>query len=155
MTLAAREVLEDCKFALGRLSSNAQGREWRVCWINVVTLLRAVGHVLKNVDEKRDEESRKIIQSVWSVVESKKPQPAIFWEFIKKHRDEVLKTYKFQAGQGALVSVDGASTTVVYSYPITSGFFSGRDQRGLVEEAVIWWEGVLQEIEEALSQNSG
>ena len=54
MTTAARRVLDDCKFILAKLEDEKDDQQWRIHWVAVVTLLRAVGHVLTKVDGKRE-----------------------------------------------------------------------------------------------------
>jgi hypothetical protein len=55
MTLRAWDVLEDCKVAAAELRDGIAGREWRIRWVTSVALLRAVGHVLRNIDARTDQ----------------------------------------------------------------------------------------------------
>jgi len=50
VTMAARKVLDDCKFILSKLEDETDDQQWRIHWVAGVTLLRAVGHVLIKVD---------------------------------------------------------------------------------------------------------
>ncbi|MDL5030631.1 hypothetical protein QRD43_01830 [Pelomonas sp. APW6] len=94
MTTAAREALDDCKGALAELADGVQGGQWRRRWIISVVLLRAVGHVLDNVDGSRSAAYRLAIDSWWSQLKASKPEPAIFWSLIDEERNTILKEYQ-------------------------------------------------------------
>lgn len=155
----ARAVLDDCRVALLELRQNPRGVHWRLRWCAALTLLRAVGHVLRKVDAESTSvapEFRAAARVWWADLNRTKPDPAIFWEFIDKDRHALLKEYRFSAEQG--VTVLGAVGTVPVgrlalgsmeiepTYFMKDGVFSGRDQRDLVQEAITWWEEQLDEI---------
>jgi hypothetical protein len=148
MELRARIVLEDCRGALDDLDDKykLQGSKWRRRWAATLALLRAVGNVLKNVDKKSDSKLSDAIQMKWKDQENSKPNPAIFWEFIKKERDQLLKEYTTHAGQGVTVRI-GHPEGSVCSYRMQGGPFKGRDPRDVVREAIEWWDNYLKEIE--------
>jgi hypothetical protein len=111
-----------------------------------VVLLRAVGHVLHKVDGQRSPEYRSAIDAAWSLLGESKPEPRIFWDFIEDERNNIVKQYKFSAGQDATVYL--ASThSPAYQYDVKTGTFAGRDQRDLLREAILWWEGYLDAID--------
>jgi len=87
MTAAARAVLADCEAALAEITHGVQGSAWRRRWINAVVLLRAVGHVLENVDTQRSAAYRTAIERAWKVLQASRPSPAIFWQFIFEERN--------------------------------------------------------------------
>jgi hypothetical protein len=154
----ARAVLGDCRIALLELRENPRGVQWRLRWCAVLTLLRAVGHVLSKVDasstsiapEFRDEAAR-----WWKELNRTKPEPLIFWEFIEKDRNALLKEYRFSAEQG-IVMRGVLDVMLLHHMPVIAvaeptylmkdGPFAGRDQRDLVEEAITWWDDQLEEI---------
>jgi hypothetical protein len=156
----ARAVLDDCRSALLELRENPQGVRWRLRWCAVLTLLRAVGHVLRNVDGSSEAiapEFREEAKRWWDEMQRTKPKPLIFWKFIEKDRNALLKEYQFSAEQG--VRAGGAvygrmpygaapygSLMMVPTYLMKDGPFSGRDQRDVVEEAIAWWDKQLGEI---------
>ena len=49
MTLAARQVLEDCKEAANDIDGKVQGSAWRRRYVVAVVLLRTVGYVLGRI----------------------------------------------------------------------------------------------------------
>lgn len=162
MTLAAREALEDCRGALAELTDGVQGRQWRRRWIVAVVLLRAVGHVLDNVDGSRSSAYRAAISNWWSRLKAAKPCPEIFWSFIEQERNTILKEYQTHAGQGVTIQLTGVELNLptgeqkvdvpkrpMYHYTMNSGFFKGREQRELLAEAIEWWAKELDAIDAA------
>ena len=164
MTSAAREALEDCRGALTELTDGVQGRQWRRRWITSMVLLRAVGHVLDNVDGARSPEYRTAVDSWWRQLKSTKPEPMIFWSLIDEERNTILKEYQTRAGQGVTVQLSGIEINLqtgeqkvdpprpaIYHYAINTGPFAGRDQRELIAEGIAWWEKELNAIDTTAS----
>jgi hypothetical protein len=67
-------------------------------------MLRAVGHVLKNVDSKSCPEIGRANARWWKSLNSAKPEPAI-WRFIKDDRDAVLKEYQYRVAQDTTITL--------------------------------------------------
>src|ERR1700722_1999615 len=75
MTTSAREVLVYCNLAAKRLKeiSFDDTQDWRLGWITILTLLRAVGHVFDKVDKSQyDLSYRNKIKEYWK---KKKAEP--------------------------------------------------------------------------------
>ena len=160
MTAAAREALEDCRGALAELVDGVQGRQWRRRWITCVVLLRAVGHVLDNVDGGRDAKLRRAVDNWWKNLKATKPEPLVFWAFIEEERNAILKEYQTRAGQGVTIQLSGIELNLrtgeqksdppkpaIYHYTINTGPFAGRGQRELLHEAIVWWDTQLNAID--------
>jgi len=160
MTDKARRVLEDCKNALGDLYDEPNSMKWPVIWVGTLSLLRAVGHVLQNEDSKVSKEMKMAIKEVWESWKKDPEKNKIFFEFIKKDRDLILKEYRYRANVGITIRFpkgvskdyiyrDGVKEveSVEYHYLISDGPFKNKDQRELVEEAIWWWMGQLDEID--------
>jgi hypothetical protein len=158
MTAAAREVVEDCRGAIDGLVNGIQGRAWRRQWILSITLLRAIGHVLDNVDGAGSPAARTAIDAWWASV--KATRPPIFWQFIDVERNSILKTYQGNAGQGATVLLSGIQVGMnggesrvdppqpaIYHYELNDGPYKGRDHREVLREALSWWEQQLADID--------
>ena len=166
MTKASRKVLEDCKGALEDFKYGVQGGEWRRRWITSVVLLRTVGHVLSKVDALTDPVLEKIINAEWEKLQGSKPEPRIFWEFIDQERNNILKEYQISAGQGVTIRLGtlhlnlktgeqthGESLPTLYHYTINSGYYKGKQQKDVLNEAIEWWDKYLANIETQYAAN--
>ncbi len=71
--------------------------EWRLSWVAGLALLRAIGHVLAKVDAKTSLAHGEAITAIWQGFQADRAGSAIFWEFIEKERNNLLKTYSFGA----------------------------------------------------------
>jgi len=152
VTLKAREVLDDCRFALREFRTDPMGQEFRVRWVAAVTLLRAVGHVLRKVDGESSPRAKEAVRHAWERL----PKDDPLWRFIDDERNNVLKEYGFGAGQGVAIHVSSLGDGIVYgvvvgsqevTYVMNSGPFKGRDPRDLIEEGLRLWETVLEAVE--------
>ncbi len=170
MTNAARVVLQDCQRVLSRHSRELSGEDFRVSWVSVVALLRAVGHVLHKVDRLQSPRLAAAIDAKWTQLKRTKPAPAIYWKLIEEERNNVLKLYRFGVTRGLNLDgpeLDGRSTYVTVDYVssrggtesqpasfsfISSGEFAGRDEREIAREACAWWQATLDEIDAAAQQ---
>lgn len=146
--LRARLVLSDANEATQRLQQRFQeGGNWRVEWVAVVTLLRAVDHVLRLVDNQ-DPPAKAAILAAWERWKLKPARDAIFWEFILEERNNVIKEYVIgEAAPSYLLMEDGGRLALEDS----SGFLI-LEQPNIerVYEALAWWEEELSAIEDAM-----
>ena len=146
MTEAARQVLEDCRGALVDFKDGLQGGSWRRHYILCITLLRIVGHVLDNVDKLKDPVLKIIIDDEYRKLKNSKKRHQIYWEFIDEERNDLLKEYKTSAGQGVTIKI-GQKPAVEYHYVFNDGPFKERDQREVIQEAIVWWKSYLDNID--------
>jgi len=142
-----------------------------------MTLLRAVGHVLDNVDGKRSPALRGAVDTWWKEMKRSKPEPAIFWGFIEDARNLLIKEYALgfhrtirgKEGPGKLnvrVHLEGARSltgrTTRIEPPaeaqvigeLVAGHFKGRDERQVAGEAIEWWEAQLWRIDELVAKHA-
>jgi hypothetical protein len=152
MNIKALEVLSDCKGALEELDGTS-GSIWRRRFITAITLLRAVGHILHKVDSKTSNIYKEAIDSRWKIWVKDKLKHEIFWNFIEKERNFILKEYQINGGQSATVYI-GDVPSCMYYYPMNDGIYKGRDQRDLIMEAIKWWEIELKIIEDEIKLKS-
>ena len=170
MIETARIVLQDCKFAIRNYSIKLQSEELRICWISILSLLRTVGHVLDKVDKKKSRENEQAISEWWQTIVKSKPEPKIFWEFIDKYRNEMLKTYNHGIerymtingpeinGKKTYFQIDNANSrggtgdspgSVTTSY-LKDGVFAGQYEKDIANQAYDWWSLQLDLIDQRI-----
>jgi hypothetical protein len=110
INLRARLVLSDCQWTLQQFSETVSGEPLRVSWVAVVTLLRAVGHVLHEVDAEADADVRHVVEQKHSSCVRTRPLPEIYWQFICRERSNILKQYRF----GFARTIEQAPDTTLY-----------------------------------------
>jgi hypothetical protein len=157
-TKAARAVLKDATLVRKRLEDEVDTVQWRLDWVLVVVLLRAVGHVLLKVDGKSEEFVKVISTELFNNWKNGE-EHRIFREFIELERNSIIKEYETQMTQGPvpialqLMSTDGTSQIQQFVIseniyrPISGGFYEGEDGRTLVDDAIQWWERQLDEVD--------
>lgn len=166
MTMAAREVLGDCRIAMQILESETQLPVWRVHWAGAVALLRAVGHVLEKVDGT-SEELKKLVREAYQSWKDDRETHAIFWEFIANERNNILKEYNFNINPLEEIGIvyEMTSTNIETGEPVQisdiaildeniyrpslEGYRVGDDVRDIYSDAVDWWELQLSQIDAA------
>jgi hypothetical protein len=140
-TLKAWEPLWDCVSILFQFQNSdvADGDEelpeWRFYWVAGIALLRTVGHVLAKVDANSSAMRSQAIGALWRKFQSDREAHWIFWEFIEKERNNLLKTYS----SGARFVRDGEAAYVEFE--------GGEDAFQLFRQAVYWWRHQLMELE--------
>jgi hypothetical protein len=170
----AREFLEWCRYGHQRMKDNPTGADWVLVWAGTIALLRAIGHALRSEDARSDPRLNKA-QSAWLIrLKAKKPDPHIFWEFIDRDRNKLLKEAELTVrrifqdslhdGIGLADSFDGQRLplpaprspppTSICTYQMKSGRFVGQDPRDLVKDAIEWWEKQLDDIEQEAAASS-
>lgn len=168
MTYAARQVLSDVRLALDMLQAEIDPDRWRVHWAGGVALLRAVGHVLLNVDQRANVELARIAGAAHRRWRSADAAHAVYREFILEERNNILKEYRSKVHPLDNVPVAIRLTLVnpktgEVSYldhvadldenlfrPLVEGYGQGEDARDIFEEAIDWWERELTAIEDEL-----
>lgn len=145
-TLKAWAPLWDCISILFQFQNSdvADGEEelpeWRIYWVAGLALLRTVGHVLAKVDAKTSPNHASAISALWKNLQADRRAAAIFWDFIERERNNLLKTYSFGArlawGEDQYAYVE---------------FEDGLDAFELFREAVYWWRHHLMALERELA----
>lgn len=165
MTRAARIVLEDCRAEAGNLSDPKSPSDWRRRWVTSIALLRAVGHVLGKVDADSDPKLKTAISAWWEAVRKRPAGSEIFWDFILRERNSMLKEYKTAAKLSVLIDAGdidaslipkGGSLTIKpaisFTHSMKDGPFAGKDYLELINEAICWWESQLNAIDVAVRE---
>ncbi|MGE4265106.1 MAG: hypothetical protein AB7E46_11625 [Desulfovibrio sp.] len=153
--LKARGVFGDFQRVCGMLKEESGKQEYRILWVAALTLCRAVGHVLDKVDGKASSEAKKIINDMfagWKNGDENK----IFREFIEKERNLVLKQYEIGYDDGPLDihSCDNVYDIVdVHGCAMAKGEYFGSQSSDILQQAIVWWETQLDEIERRIEGN--
>jgi len=174
LRLKADVVLQDCKHSIWEYDLQLQSEELRIKWLCIITLLRAVGHVLLNVDSKNgDNKLKVIIDRRFDEINRHKDKFPIFWKFIKEERDRFLKDYEHgiiriirpkqeKRNKGFSISSDVAKSRggkvlqkdsdEIVSY-LSSGPYKGRYEKDVAQEAYKWWKTIIAEIKNEYKNN--
>lgn len=168
MTKTARLILADAKHAIDKHTDDLQGADFRISWLAIVTLLRAVGHGLKAVDTTISPAMKKAIDAKHEEVE--KSKLPIFFEFIKPERDRYLKEYEIGVRRsifatGKILGKDGSVRTFEAHFSsrdgaiidtnnenyrsaiITDGPFEGQHEKDVALQAYAWWVAYLNDVD--------
>lgn len=126
--------------------------EWKVIWIGTCTVLRSAIDLFR-VDMKSciAPQIREEIAAEWKAIKNRKDEHAIFWEFLRKERDNVIHEYRWRAYE-AWMKPDGTFRAARLSLLILDddgarpvlkmrgGAFEGRDSLELLKESADWVE---------------
>lgn len=140
-TLKAWSPFWDCVdilFEFQNSDVDQERSEWRLYWVAGITLLRTVGHVLAKTDATTSSAHKATIDFLWKQWKIDHVQSSIFWDFIEKERNSLLKTYSF----GARLAHNAEGYYVEYE--------DGQDAFQLFRQAIYWWRRQLMALEEAL-----
>ena len=147
------------------LEDEQDEQRWRVLWIGAMALLRAVGHVLRNIDGETPQRLT-AIKAAYERWKADRSEHAVFYEFIDKERNNILKEYRLgvldSAEVGLAILVDDPSAGNVASdapfvvgenlfRPIIDGFGTGEDARDVYRTAIGWWDIELSRLEAELA----
>lgn len=171
MTKAARDVLEDAKYALKRHTDDLQGADFRISWLAILSLLRAVWHVLEKVDAESSPEIRRAFLTIKQ--RTQKPNAPILWNFIKPARDQMVKEFdlgvtrtRFKVSnlpvphafelhidvgnmRGATVAqLDGVKSV------ISNGPYAGQSEKQVAREAYRWLKSMLDEVDRLANEGA-
>jgi hypothetical protein len=142
----ARQVLRVAEESVRIIrDERPMGDRWVILWAASVTLLRTVGHALKKVDATSDERLEVAIAEAWERWKSNKAEHRVFWLFIDKLRNSILKEFELGAGQGVNIRLGLGDHEV--SYPVDLDGLEELDQIELLHNAIAWWHRELDRIE--------
>lgn len=155
--LHSYRALNDAKSGIDHLGGMLQKStflfsEWKVVWIGTCALLRTSIHMFQN-DMKSciNEKIREQIHAEWNLISKNRNDHQIFWEFLKRERDYVLKQYEWAAYE-AWMKDDGTidqtrrsllSMLTEDARPVLimrGGLYDGRNSLDLLKEGADWVE---------------
>lgn len=155
--LTSYRALSDGKAGIRSLADQLKSSkiflsEWKVLWIGTCTLLRT-SIDLFNVDAKSciNLRIREEILAEWNFVKSHQEEHPIFWDFLRKERNNIIHEYEWQAYE-VWMGQDGATRPARLSLlelkpndvravlVMRSGRYKDRDSLELLRESANWVE---------------
>jgi hypothetical protein len=82
-------------------------------------------------------------------LKNRQPEPRIFWEFIKKERDSILKQYRTSAGQGVTIDLEENKTT--YEYVINEGVLRAMSKESCCRKQSAFGNSTLERLRGSMS----
>jgi hypothetical protein len=161
LSVRARTVLADAGVALDLADQVLDPVQFRIHWVALLALLRAVGHVLKEVDRQQGPPLRQAIDDRWKQWEADRTGNRIFWDFIKDERDLVLKTYDIRYEEDDVTIEESRDGRVIrhlnvpFFSKLLAGSFAGQPALQVARAAVAWWSRELDAIEQCARSQSG
>ncbi len=156
MTLRSRLVLDDCKRAHALADEATAPQELRLHLVAGIALARAVGHVLRNVDSRENPAVAEANAAAFESWKANRTNNAIYWDFILRERNLVLKQYDLNWVDDPVPLVASGKVFVLDEClycPIESESFAGEDFRDMLQQAISWWESQLDAIERTAGRN--
>lgn len=164
MSQAARAVLHDCRLAHEWLEDESDADRFRLMCVAAMALLRAVGHVLKNVDASRDEVLQSILSKRYEEWKQGRDANGIFRFFIEAERNGILKQYLLPYQEGAIpaavvtrtehISFNDIGFGLNLLRPLTDGPYAGEDIRDVIRQAIAWWQTRLDELDKERGEST-
>jgi|SRR6185312_2870868 len=127
--------------------------EWKVIWVGVCSVLR-LAVTLFQVDAKSciNSEIRREIAAEWKSISSNKGNHPIFWEFLRKERDNILHQYEWRAYEAWMHddgTIDVSPHGLLSIKPedvknvllMRGGRYDSRNSLDLLHESADWVEG--------------
>ena len=139
-TTKARRVLNDAALALKKFDESPSDVEFRHLVVLCSSLIRIVGHVLKQENEGVSEDNLLQIEYHKNNIANQ----LLFTDFIKQIRDSLVKEYSAEISWASITGLDGSHRM---EYLVNSGVYGGRDFRDLIAESIDFWNYHLTQIE--------
>jgi len=126
-------------------------------------MLRTVGQVLDKVDSKTDPKLARIIASHWSELKANRDANWIFWEFIDRERDNILKEFELGAAPEPLMLITNDDleagvapdlTEIIRSQGLELFTADGLTAIDAFEEAILFWSEYLKSIKAEFVKSS-
>ena len=154
--LSSYRACLDCKHGIDRLKrGNLTYSAWKVEWAGICALLKTSIHLIREKDAKSclPEILKNELKESWNDLLRKKTQYPLFWEFINKERNNIVKEYEFSAYE-AILKPDGTTRTPLglFSFMedgeketliIRNGYYKDRLALEVLTEAADWIENYI------------
>jgi len=158
--LTSYRALSDGKTGIRHLEEHLQSStfllsEWKVIWIGACTLLRTSIDLFQ-VDARSciSQQIREEIHAEWNSIKQKKEHHRIFWEFLRKERNNIIHEYEWAAYE-VWMDQDGTTRPARMSLldikpkdvssvlVMRGGPYKGRNSLDLLKESAEWVEAMI------------
>ena len=155
--LISYRALSDGKTGIRHLEEHLQSSaillsEWKFIWIGACTLLRTSIDLFQ-VDARSciNQKIREEIHAEWNSIKQKKEHHRIFWEFLRKERNNIIHEYEWPAYE-MWIDQDGTTRAARMSLleikpkdvrsvlVMRGGPYKGRNSLDLLKESAEWVE---------------
>ena len=141
MTLIkSRRAIEYCKVALSWFQREPIAEDFRLILVLCLTMLRAVGHIIKSECES-DEQLNLIQKQMWK----NKQCDLLYLNFIRKFRDNVIKEFRAPVSWASITIYETKEHRM--EYVISDYEYKGRDVREMIQESIDWWMCYVEKVE--------
>jgi hypothetical protein len=154
--LASYRACLDCKHGLERLKKGqVTYSAWKVEWAGLCALLRTSIEMIGKKDAKSclPEILKKELKHAWNELTYHKEKFPLFWEFIRRERNNIMHEYEFSAYE-AIIKPDGTTrrSRGLLSFMeegeketlvIGSGHYKDRQALEVLSEAIEWVENYI------------
>ena len=155
--LTSYRALSDGRSGIRQLENYLQSStillsEWKIIWVGACTLLRTSIDLFR-VDSKSciNKRIREEVYTEWKSIAENKEQHSIFWEFLRKERNNILHGYEWAAYEvwmdqdggkrPARMSLLGIKPEDVSSVLVMrNGLYKDRNSLDLLKEGAEWVE---------------
>lgn len=112
---------------------------WQIKWVAGLSLLRATGHVLAKIDCENSDDRAATIDRRWKSWKADKDRNWVFFEFIEKERNNILKEFELGFILGPYLEPE--------EYEVEPVVYQNLHK---FREAVYWWRHQLRTLETEL-----
>ena len=126
--------------------------DWKVAWIGACAILRTAITLFQiDAESCLDKNLRREVANEWDLIKHNKDEHLIFWEFLRKERDNIIHEYEWGAYE-MWMAADGSISPPKFSLLdirpsesrsvliMRSGLYKGRDSLELLRESAGWVE---------------
>jgi len=155
-----KNILNDVSYVC-ELMENNEGdmRLLRLHFVLCVTLLRSVGHVLDKVVSTESLEQKTAIKKWWDNLKAHRDDNAIFFDFIEKERNLIVKEYEVNIHEHDVeVMYQTNGGTELFNLgdlyrPLSDTTYSDEDIRDIIANCIVWWNKQLEIIGEIIKND--
>lgn len=150
----ARRVLHDARISTSDFEKHLVSGDLirtRISWLATITLLRAVGHVLKGHDAKRSPYLAEAIEDEFRKCETDPTRHQIFFGFVVNERNNLLKEYADGIFEVVSVEEGGDGTIKVMPIIVEASLYSPSEA---LRKALGWWEAHLDRVQDGAQAKS-